>query len=62
VSNQVLRKDALTVVGEFVSRKITDSPGAMLEMPVNAAATAKELELSSNFQPLMLTAVNRPGF
>jgi hypothetical protein len=28
----------------------------MLEMPVNAAATAKELELSSNFQPLMLTA------
>jgi hypothetical protein len=59
VPNQVFRKDALTVVGEFVevvSRKITDSPAAMLVMPVNAAAAPKEFELSSTFQPLMLTA------
>jgi hypothetical protein len=56
VPNQVLRKDAPTVVGEGVSRKITDSPAAMLVIPFRATDDAKEFEASSIFQPLMLTA------
>ena len=35
--------------------KITDSPGAMLVMPLSATAAAKALELSSIFQPVMST-------
>src|SRR5579871_2992334 len=37
--------------------KMTDSPGAMLVMPFRATAEAKELELSSIFQPVMFTAL-----
>src|SRR5262245_47590517 len=33
--------------------KTTDSPGAMLVMPLSATAAAKEPELSSIFQPVM---------
>src|SRR5262249_15242442 len=36
--------------------KITDSPGAMLAMPVNATAEPKDLESSSIFHPVMSTA------
>ena len=35
----------------LVSKKITDSPAAMLVIPVKAKAAVKELELSSTFQP-----------
>src|SRR4051812_25847026 len=37
--------------------KMTDSPGAMEVMPLRATAAPNELELSSIFQPAMLTAV-----
>ena len=35
--------------------KITDSPGAMLVMPLKGTAAAKDSELSSTFQPVMST-------
>ena len=43
------------MVGEAVSRKITDSPAAMLVIPFNATDDPKAFELSSIFQPVMLT-------
>ena len=39
------------------SMKITDSPAPMLVIPLRATAEAKLLELSSNFQPVMFTAL-----
>ena len=36
--------------------KITDSPAAMLVMPFSATEALNELELSSIFQPVILTA------
>src|SRR5262245_47368564 len=39
----------------LLSRKITDSPGAMLVMPFRATAAANEFELSSIFQPAIFT-------
>ncbi len=54
--NQVLRKVAMVVTGVAVSRKMTDSPGAMLVMPVSESAAAGDSELSSIFHPLMSTA------
>src|SRR5262245_17119282 len=38
------------------SMKITDSPGAMLAMPLSGTAEPNELELSSIFQPVMFWA------
>src|SRR5262245_35731404 len=38
------------------SMKMTDSPGAMLVMPLSAAAAANDCELSSIFQPEIFTA------
>ena len=37
----------------LVSKKITDSPGAMLVIPVNGNDAVKEFELSSTFQPVI---------
>ena len=50
-------KLAIVVPGVAVSRKITDSPAAMLVMPFSATAEANASELSSIFQPVMSTAV-----
>src|ERR1700750_1297303 len=38
------------------SRKMTDSPGAMLVIPLKATVAANESELSSILQPVMSTA------
>ncbi len=38
--------------------KITDSPGAMLSMPLRASAAAGDSELSSTFQPVMVTGLS----
>src|SRR5215212_130119 len=38
--------------------KITDSPGAMLEIPASGTATPNDAELSSIFQPVMSMAVS----
>ena len=54
--NQVLTKLAWVAGRLVVSRKITDSPGAMLVMPFSATAAAGDCELSSTFQPLMSMA------
>ena len=47
----------MVVAGVAVSKKITDSPGAMLVIPLRATDAAKEPELSSIFQPVISTAV-----
>src|SRR5262249_53086033 len=39
---------------ELLSRKITDSPGAILVMPFSATDEPNEFELSSIFQPLII--------
>src|SRR5262245_34947465 len=59
VPNQFERKAALTLVlvSELVSRKITDSPGAMLVIPLIGTEAAKDCVLSSTFQPVMSTGV-----
>ena len=41
----------------LVSKKITDSPAAILVIPVKAKAAVKEFELSSTFQPVISSAV-----
>ena len=60
--NQVLMKPVLNEarscpVAVVVSMKMTDSPAAMLVMPLSDTALPKELELSSIFQPVMSMAL-----
>ena len=50
-------KVALVAARSAVSMKITDSPGAMLVTPLSVTAVANASELSSTFQPVMLTGV-----
>ena len=52
----MLRNVALVAARLAVSRKITDSPGAIVVMPFSATAAAAEPELSSIFQPVMSIA------
>src|SRR6185436_5356302 len=59
--NQSDLKAALLPARSVVSRKITDSPGAMLVMPFNSTAVLKERESSSTLQPTMF-AVAVPIF
>src|SRR5262249_38284936 len=47
-------KDVLAAARFEVSMKITDSPGAMLLMPLIPTEFANEFELSSIFQPVTL--------
>src|SRR5215813_3232072 len=59
--NQSALKAALLPARSVVSRKITDSPGAMLVMPCKATALPKACESSSIFHPVMF-AVAVPMF
>jgi hypothetical protein len=41
---------------ELVSKNITDSPGAILVIPVSGTADVNVLELSSTFHPVISNA------